>query len=767
MKYAAFRRDAIDELVRDRAFQGAEHAAALRLIHLMRSETQDCDESLGHRIHVKSSEGGLLFLGHESGHRRFLVIDLEACRLNDGTWSLQDSILYLQKCFRLALKRWDQGVLTPAERLVSPRKVVIFPHPLSQKTSVRISLDLSPDAERVSKRGRAGQYILAYRISTDDGGGPLEEAPAANFRRFFDGVFEAESFISAPPKRVTTTENGVPLEAVSLELPPGRIDMHQDYDKWMRIISDEQRRFVDLPVGGPCRLEGPAGTGKTLCLALRALKILKDATEQENEISGLFITHSEASKRYIESVMHAMGASEYLGETGGFQKLIVETLQGYCAELLNRDLSAVELVDVDAHSAKFYQSMYVDEATKTIKQKLSGYAKIMSERMIELFSSDIDEEVVEMVRHEIGVVIKGRCAESFETYKSVPALSTGLPIRTAGDKAFIWAIYQNYADQLSNISLFDTDDVVISAGSHLSTPIWRRRRGREGFDFLMIDETHLFNLNELSIFHHLSKKTDRFPISFAVDRAQAIGDQGWNDDIDVAALVPGAADSDIERTRIASIFRSSAEIINFAFSVTSSGAKLFTNFDHPLAAVSSGISFEEEKLARVPTYREHIDDAEMLEAAFSRADQLRSELDCSRSEIAIVVFTNELFDSAMSMVAERSRPYLSIKRRGDTDTVETAKQRGLFILSMPDYVGGLEFAAVILVGVDKGRVPPASTSGFAESRNFASYASHNRLYVAITRARLRIEVLGVSSRGASSILDGAFADRFIVRNEST
>ncbi len=44
-----------------------------------------------------------------------------------------------------------------------------------------------------------------------------------------------------------------------------------------------------------------------------------------------------------------------------------------------------------------------------------------------------------------------------------------------------------------------------------------------GFDIMYIDETHLFNINELSLFHNLLKPNSNH-IVFTMDRSQATGD---------------------------------------------------------------------------------------------------------------------------------------------------------------------------------------------------------------------------------------------------
>ena len=85
-------------------------------------------------------------------------------------------------------------------------------------------------------------------------------------------------------------------------------------------------------------------------------------------------------------------------------------------------------------------------------------------------------------------------------------------------------------------------------------------------------------------------------------------------------------------------------------------------------------------------------------------------------------------------------------------------------MSAPDYVGGLEFDGVVLVGVDEGRVPPSAAVATEESRHFLSFSWHNRLYVAITRAKYRLELLYLGERGPSAIIANAIQAGLIERS---
>ncbi|MFY4696471.1 3'-5' exonuclease [Burkholderia glumae] len=148
----------------------------------------------------------------------------------------------------------------------------------------------------------------------------------------------------------------------------------------------------------------------------------------------------------------------------------------------------------------------------------------------------------------------------------------------------------------------------------------------------------------------------------------------------------------------------------------------------------------------------------MITGAFDTADRLAGEMQGTRGDVAVIVFSNELFTEIERFARVANKPVEILKHRGDMEVVRRARSSGRFVISTPDFVGGLEFDAVVLVGVDKGRVPPRFSSHSADSENFVSYATHQRLYVAITRARYRVALLGVKARGISDVLGNAVSN---------
>ena len=143
---------------------------------------------------------------------------------------------------------------------------------------------------------------------------------------------------------------------------------------------------------------------------------------------------------------------------------------------------------------------------------LASHRRLLSSDFLHFLDAEDQWRIAEMLRHEIGVAIKGRAKESWELYRQLEPLRYNLPLRSDADRGFVYAVFAKYKARLERSGHFDTDDIVLTAHNQLDTPIWRRRRIREGYDSLFIDETHLFNINELMLFHHLTRAEDRHPV---------------------------------------------------------------------------------------------------------------------------------------------------------------------------------------------------------------------------------------------------------------
>lgn len=766
-KFVLIDADAAEDIVSTRTLQSDEFEQGQLLAASITGAGND--RQLAPRTFLIREASGLFILNDRNTHKDFLVIDLESAPIF-ADCSSRDVIVRFQKLLRFSRRRWAR--VSPAQNekiLPNSTKAVVFPYPITTHSSIRISIELSPDQHRRERR-KAGIELLAYRIGIDEGGGPHEEASVTNFRR---ALAELPGAINVLNDRRRVVDAGAAPQIDSLavtRLNPGVIRgviEGCNFDEWQEYLTETQRNFIRAPLDSPHRIEGPAGTGKTLSLVLKCIAQLRDARAQGAEHRALFVAHSEATRRAIQSMFDPdlLGGGLLPPAEFSLQTLKVTTLHELCGELLRYEISDSELLDKDAFESKQSQLLYAVEAMQeALRDDLSSHRPHMSPAFLEFLEKTDEWIVAEIFQHEISVMIKGRAGEDLEKYKRLPALSYGLPVKNEGDKAFAFLVFNGYQRKLRTSGQFDTDDVVLSALQQLDTPIWRRRREREGYDGIYVDETHLFNINELSVFHRLTRRVDNFPIAYSADISQSLGDRGWSH-ADIGLAVTGSGPQNAEgsaETRFTAIFRCSPEIVNLAFSVTSSGATLFTNFDDPLKAAASAFTEAEERKCAQPEYALLSDDEAMIQEAFRVADQFVEEMSCTRGDVAIVAFGDTLFGELRKAAEESNKPIELVKHRGDFDVVRRARSSGRYVLSAPDFVGGLEFYGVILVGVDKGRVPPKVSQESFDSANFVSYASHQRLYVAITRARFRITILGLKVRGVSDLLSSAVANNMVL-----
>lgn len=756
MNYLLIDSQSIEELINTRQYQSTEFDEGKALVDFLRGSVSKVQ--ISHAAVALKHDGGGFMLAPSQDCINYLVFDFEEM---PSLLQLDDARLLLafQKTLRFVKKLWEGLSPSKHERVISEAKAIVFPYPIGFQTALRICIDRNPDAKRRVKREK-GQAYLVYKFSDNEGVGPSEIARLTNFRKAGEARISANSEASSFFSQLNeSTSHALTSIAVTC-LSPGEKTRLQEtgFENWRRWLTNAQLQFVDTPLGAPHRIEGPAGTGKTLCLALKAINTLSYAYGIGNVHRSLFVTHSQATKTSIENLLSMNGGDAFLSDLAAFstrqQAISVTTLHELCAALLHQEISVSELIDRDAYESKLTQKLYSIEAVeKNISRELPSHRPFLSEEFFRFLDGTDRWAIAEMLQHEISVQIKGRAEQDLSKYRKLPALKFGLPVQNDGDRAFVFLMYEEYQRILEDAAQFDTDDVVLSAISQLGTPIWRRRRLREGYDSIFIDETHLFNLNELSVFHKLTRGEAFQPIAYSVDRSQALGDRGWTNEAFESVFDPQGAGS-LDSANVKSIFRCSPDIINLAFSITSSGATLFTNFHNPLVSAVSAFSAEDERRCRKPLYLNYPSDGTMLDAAFQRADALAKSMNCSRSDVAIIVFGDDLLRDTLSLAGQAKKSVEIIKSRGDIGAVNRAKLGNKYVISAPEFVGGLEFSGVVLIGVDGGRVPPLS-SGAGESQAFLNYAAHQRLYVAVTRAKYRVEMLGTRARGLSSTLSNA------------
>lgn len=703
-------------------------------------------------LHSVIKEDGLYILHDDDNYlseRNTVTLDFKALSFGDVDDSMK--ITSIQKALRFCVKYWDNLSYSSSEIIpLDSTKGIIFPFPAKNGSSYKVVIELSPFKNKANKeRKYKGKHLLIYKFGQSSGAGNKEECGVSTLKKSLDGVFSVELFnkaVEAKGLEIKHVSHGaVNLDGSDLLNTTVLLGRDNPFE----LLSDRQSSFVNANWEFPSRLHGPAGSGKTICLVLKGLKAIAD----NPKLKVLFIVPSSAVRHTVEYFLKVTSSSSNTFKNVEVSQIKVRTIQQVCMDLLGSDISGTELLDEDSYEAKQTQLLYIMEIVEIVKDDINKHKQLISRSLYELFKDEDSLALSELLIHEFGVAIKGQCGNNKEEYVSNKAEHFSLPTCSDNDKYFIFKIFDDYQKKLDALSQFDPDDIAISAIGRLESPLWKRRRSVEGYDFIIADELHLLNFNELSIIHFMTKNSASAPISFAVDATQAIGDIAWKNDSVLEYLDINEFAQAEKVTDLTAVFRCSSSITRLASMITSSGTALFTNFIDPLAqAVEVQLDLEEFQ----PEYVLYDESTVTInQKAIELANQAQRSLACMKHKVVIIYFDRLLFEDAKDEFEQSNKSVSCLLERGDIEVLEQAKEKNDYIIAMADYVGGLEFDAVILAGVDEGRLPREDRSISGASKMFQNYTAHNRMYVAITRATKMVKVLGDSRRGVSPLLRSA------------
>lgn len=750
MNFIAIESNAARKIVSERMLQSADYDKGQILARLLK-DGEISDFSLD--IKALSNNSGIFILSKNPNKKNLLIFDTTT--FNGFQRSSSEVVTILQKSCRLAIKLWDKIGHSPCEKIISGTSLIaLLPLSFTTGKSYKVILDKSPDKERQEKRNESSFLIFQDGYDTAE-----NEPKLANFRKAKEGFLEIDALTLFKSSEKQSDPSSSYLSVSEIHEAGNLNNPHMGLDYWTKNLTESQKKFVFSESFGPDILKGAAGTGKTLSLILRSVVQLKNAKKMDNQLRAIFLTHSIATKNNIENLIASNGGDEFIN-SDKLQSIEVTTLQEWCINNLGNRISATEYLDSDALESKQLQLLYINEALEDFFIKdYAGSLNFISPNLKNFFGSNDPWGISILLQEEISTYIKGRAGDDLKTYMSLPRTKSIIPIENDDDFKTIFSIYNKYQEKLIALNLFDSDDITLSALKETSTPIWKRRRMTAGFDIMYIDETHLFNINELSLFHNLLKPNSNH-IVFTMDRSQATGDTAITKE-DVAKEL----DADLANEHgLSAVFRSSEHIINLASCVLASGATLFQELENPLAESMTGHTSLIEEKCCVPYIITKQNASEVYRASFSFVDHIAQELEISKSDVLIVPCTDQVFMELKHFAESNEKEYISIERRGDNLAVEAAATNNLYVIGGMDYIGGLEFSVVVIVGADSDKFPEQSTYT-GESLHFINYSSFNKLYVAITRAKYQIAFIAEKTQKISPLLETAVNEGLLTYND--
>lgn len=658
-----------------------------------------------------------------------------------------------------------RGVLRAARDIwANERKVgvdfdrdgVFFRHPfglkeaLARQTTVFLNLaqtaaDLADGTEDPS-----GWFpdLLLCGFGNADEGLPMLEAfkdsclsALEEIKSDMDQIF---GFIDGESSRILLVDSSAFVPSVTT-LTGSHSPAWLSYSQWMKkLAGTPQGDFIAAAIRGPQRVDGPAGSGKTLSLVLKCLYTLNQTKERgERHHAALVVFSEETRERIVSSFLHPLDEEGFHARdraSGAPQTLTVTTLLSWSRAALTPVIGEFSLsADNPAQARRDQHGIVRDLLNTQLPGFVSAAKSALSKEMKALCSGAIDDVLVRMFAHEFGVVIKGMAEGSRRRYLTVDRPAIGLPCSNEADRRFIYAIFERYEEALRSYGCADLDDIAISHIKLLQMPLRREARENVAFDSVFVDEAHSFNPNELAIFFLLTRRSELPPLIVAVDLPQGVGDKGYAEGgLDEAMLrdLEARENVDPQRFELEDVYRCTQPILDLVSSIYGQGHTFFAPVKVPgiLRSVATGAG-----TAQPPLLRKYGTAHAMLEGALDTAEELAGELSCNRSDVVVVLLHDGLAEDLPRRLRDRS---VMLTKRADNEAERRAQRQNQFVVSRPEHLHGLEFSAAVLVGASRNEVP-RPTSGAATADVFETQRAVDLLYIALTRARQRVAVLYV------------------------
>jgi hypothetical protein len=504
----------------------------------------------------------------------------------------------------------------------------------------------------------------------------------------------SEHFLEAKQTSVAQVDIDLPALSPSPESA-------KSYLEWLEKISQDQRAFIEAPTSKSIRLRGPAGSGKTLTLMLKAVREVLESREADRNARVLIATHSWALATQIQNSIDAMGLG-LLDEIEVYPLLFLaqNVWPGY-----SKESSGLVLIGEDSFSGKQAQ---LDQIAELLADFIDGdwitYRSKVSEGLRARFDSTSDDDRRALAWDlliEFGSVIGAAAifpgAGSNLKYFQLQRAGWMLPLNGRGDQELIFELYVRYMDNLEERSLLTSDQVLSDFLSYLETHAWNRARKNEGYDLVFVDEFHLFNPLERQVLHYMTRDVSAYPSVFmAVDPRQSpseafIGiaaDETWSSN----------ANTDygfglVENFELTTVHRFSPQIlelikhIHHQFPTYDLGA----NWDIDFSEVESGRADGPLPLALVSASRsaEEIDIYKAVRQLYGNG------------RLALAVVDTRQWSRFSKLAAEigRSAKYQvsTVVGRSDVEGLGYRK-RGL-VVGPAEYLAGLQFETVLVAGI--------------------------------------------------------------------
>lgn len=506
----------------------------------------------------------------------------------------------------------------------------------------------------------------------------------------------------------TALNNSINRETVTLE----PVTYQHEYtgisfnDWYNSRLTNRQKQFIDYSSERSIRLVGSAGTGKTVALAARVVRILNE-WNTDNTITQkniLVLTHNTSAVDNIDRLIRSMDSSGCVIDALDNGNLQISTLYELAYNYLGYQERQIEPIAIEGLKGRTEQ---VTVMGWVINQLRASDWKILKSECSDDFISWIELETESAEGRAFSFELLNEFtnfidADGYNTsdkrqkyidLKRRPNWLLNLP--NPRDREIVLFLYDSFRNHLRDLGLIGTDQMISDFLGFLNSFGWDSIRKKRGFDIIFVDEMHLFNKQDQMILDHLQKDPMENPIiSIAYDSKQSPRDSFRNLEnyLSNPSFTPkGSTIGKIQKIELVDVFRYSPEILDALRVIDENFPAVDLEDGWPsYSGVSQQDHGEKPSITLLRDYKE------TYNRVFNTAS-IRQKTGKPGKSVAVLCCDPERFNEYVNAGAHKDL-CLPVVERDQIERIRHAGRR--FVLSMPEYVAGLQFDEVFLVDVN-------------------------------------------------------------------
>lgn len=310
---------------------------------------------------------------------------------------------------------------------------------------------------------------------------------------------------------------------MSVAISKGRLDAN---------LTKDQGECVDSK-GKDLLIKGVAGSGKTLVLLKKAIKLKQEAIKNNKYIRIAFFTYAKTLTKYSKDLIDEIERDDEYKDM-----ITISTFHSYASKMvwsINR--GSFKNIDIGKTNKEKKQTI-LDECMKS-------QSKIYPKHR--LFKLDMDFWTDEIAW------IKGKRIKSRDEYLNASRTGRGSGVRlNKKDREVVYSFFEEYNSKLTKNRFIEYDDM-----SNIVLDKIELIQDKDKFDYVLVDEAQDLSCSQLLLLKNISKES----IIIAADHAQKIykNSFSWSE---LGINVRGNASKTLNKS-----FRSTKEIMELSHSL--------------------------------------------------------------------------------------------------------------------------------------------------------------------------------------------------------